>query len=82
MRYGAAKILADDEPPSPDHHVILPLFSALMGGHTAASHTDGMVRIWDVRTGPADEKGEGAYGWVDLCRVYARWEGFGERRLG
>jgi WD40 repeat protein len=50
MRYGA--ILADDDPSlgSIGHHYTSALFSP-DGGYTAASHTDGMVRIWDVRTG-------------------------------
>jgi WD40 repeat protein len=51
MRYGAAKVFADDDPSFLNSFlIILLLFSALMGS-IAASHTDGMVRIWDVRTG-------------------------------
>ena len=51
MRDGAAKLLAEDNPMFLDvPHYIAAVFRS-DGRYVAASHSDGMVRIWDVRTG-------------------------------
>jgi hypothetical protein len=51
MRYGAAKSLAEDIPTFID----IPYYSSAVfspnGRYVGASHRDGIIRIWDVRTG-------------------------------
>jgi WD40 repeat protein len=51
MRYGAAKSLAEDIPTFIDRPYYWSAVFSPNGRYVAASHRDGIVRIWDVRTG-------------------------------
>jgi hypothetical protein len=51
MRYGAAKSLAEDIPTFIDRPYYLSAVFSPNGRYVGASHRDGIIRIWDVRTG-------------------------------
>jgi WD40 repeat protein len=51
MRYGAAKSLAEDFPTYIDRPLYLSVVFSPNGRYVGASHRDGIVRIWDARTG-------------------------------
>ena len=78
IRDGAGKFLTEDNPTFLND----PCYSSTVfnpdGRYIAASHRDGIVRVWDARTGRLMRR---VMPGVWRC-VHARQEGFGERGEG
>jgi WD40 repeat protein len=76
MRYGAATIFADHNARSlSDDYYTSAVFSP-DERYIAASHTDGMVRIWDVRTGQLMRRVNAHMGWVNCVAFMPDGKGF------
>lgn len=51
MRHGAAKVWTNDSPSFYGHHYFTSAVFSPDARHVASCHADGVLRIWDVRTG-------------------------------
>ena len=64
MRDGATKLLAEENPTILDHPCYTSAVFSPDGSHVAASHRDGVVRIWSVYTGRLTKRMEAHHNWV------------------
>ena len=65
MRYGSAKILSEDNPTILDDPCYRSAVFSPDGRYVAASHRDGIVRIWDVCTGQLMRRLKAHTEWVN-----------------